>query len=170
MRVTLTSSGVMVITSSIGILRSMNNRLSKMNRGCQASTNWYCRDTGEVVVGQSILLWHANLVVSSSSTEGMGAMFVGTQKKLPKKKKGENYIVSDLIKSSLTSFRPMPTSRHSAMTSALVTACWGQAPWTPWYTCLILVLVHMFYPGSNTYVLSQSSKLHLSHAHFYSNL
>jgi len=38
---------------------------------------------------------------------GMGAMFVGAQKKLPKKergkkeKKGENYINSDLIKSSL---------------------------------------------------------------------
>ena len=37
---------------------------------------------------------------------GTGAMFVGTQKKLPKKergkkKKGENYIISDLIKSSL---------------------------------------------------------------------
>ena len=37
--------------------------------------------------------------------EGMGAMFVGTQKKLPKKErgrkeKGENYIISHLIKSS----------------------------------------------------------------------
>ena len=57
-----------------------------------------------------------------------------------------------------TSFRPIPL--------ALVTACWGQAPWTPWYTCLILVLVHMLYPSSNTHVLSQWSKLHLSHAHF----
>ncbi|EDR03271.1 uncharacterized protein LACBIDRAFT_331720 [Laccaria bicolor S238N-H82] len=39
-----------------------------------------------------------------------------------------------------TSFSPVPTAWHllrSAVPPALVTACRGQAPWTPWYTCLI---------------------------------
>ena len=31
------------------------------------------------------------------------------------------------------------------MTPALVTSCRGHAPWTPWYTCLIPVLVDRFY-------------------------
>ncbi|KIJ97276.1 hypothetical protein K443DRAFT_256265 [Laccaria amethystina LaAM-08-1] len=45
-----------------------------------------------------------------------------------------------------------PCLRHgarwrSAVPPALVTACRGQAPWTPWYTCLILALVHTFHPS-----------------------
>jgi hypothetical protein len=40
-----------------------------------------------------------------------------------------------------TSFKPVPP--------ALVTACQGKAPWTPWYTGLILVFIHMFYPSSS---------------------
>ncbi|KIJ91113.1 hypothetical protein K443DRAFT_507444 [Laccaria amethystina LaAM-08-1] len=64
-----------------------------------------------------------------------------------------------------TSFRPVPTARRSAVPPALVTACRGQAPWTPWYACLILVLIHMLYPSSSTCVLSQSSNLHRFHAH-----
>jgi len=47
-----------------------------------------------------------------------------------------------------------PSLRHSArwrlaMTPALVTACQGHAPWTPWYTCFIPVLVHMFCPSTH---------------------
>ena len=43
--------------------------------------------------------------VSCGEDEGTGAMFVGAQKKLPKKErgrkeKGEDYIISHLIKSS----------------------------------------------------------------------
>ena len=32
-----------------------------------------------------------------------------------------------------------------------VTAFWGQAPWTPWYTYLIPVSVHMFHPNPQVY-------------------
>jgi len=46
-----------------------------------------------------------------------------------------------------------------AMTPALVTACQGHAPWTPWYTCLIPVLVHMFHPTSGTHLLSYGTAL-----------
>ena len=34
-----------------------------------------------------------------------------------------------------------------------VTAFWGQAPWTPWYTYLIPVSVHMFHPNPQVYFL-----------------
>jgi len=45
------------------------------------------------------------------------------------------------------------------MTPALVTACRGHAPWTPWYTSLIPVLVHMFHPTSGTHLLSYGTAL-----------
>ena len=41
------------------------------------------------------------------------------------------------------------------MPLVLVTACWGQTPWTPWYTCLISVLVLMFNPSFGTHFSSQ---------------
>ena len=37
----------------------------------------------------------------------------------------------------------------------LVTACRGHAPWTPWYACLIPVLVLMFNPSFGTHFSSQ---------------
>ena len=45
-----------------------------------------------------------------------------------------------------TPFRPTPMAQcllHSAVPLMLVTACQGHALWTPWYTCLIPVLVLM---------------------------
>ena len=48
----------------------------------------------------------------------------------------------------MMSFRPMPRARRSlrlAIPLAWVTARRGQAPWTPWYTFLIPVSVHMFH-------------------------
>ena len=53
-----------------------------------------------------------------------------------------------------TSFRPMPTARRSlrsAVPPAWVTARREQAPWTPWYTSLIPVSVHMFHPNPQVY-------------------
>ena len=49
----------------------------------------------------------------------------------------------------ITSFRPMPMawrSLRSAVPLAWVTVRRGQAPWTPRYTSLISVSVHMFHP------------------------
>ena len=49
----------------------------------------------------------------------------------------------------MMSFRPMPMawrSLGSAVPPAWVTARQGQAPWTPQYTFLIPVSVHMFHP------------------------
>ena len=47
------------------------------------------------------------------------------------------------------SLRPAPMAQHSAVPSAWVMACQGQAPWTPWYTSLIPVLIHMLNPSSH---------------------
>ena len=56
----------------------------------------------------------------------------------------------------VTSFRPMPTARRSlrsAVPPAWVTARQGQAPWTPRYTSLIPISVHMFHPNPQVYFL-----------------
>ena len=58
--------------------------------------------------------------------------------------------------SMFTSFRPMPMARrllHSATPPAWVTACRGQAPWTP--------LVHIFNPSFSAHVSSQSPGIFL---------
>ena len=46
-------------------------------------------------------------------------------------------------------------SLHLAMPLVPVIASWGHAPWTPWYTSLIPVPVHIFNPNPSTHVLSQ---------------
>jgi len=47
----------------------------------------------------------------------------------------------------------------SAVPPALVTACWGHAPWTPWYTCFIPVLAHMLHPSAGTHLSSFGTAL-----------
>jgi hypothetical protein len=67
-----------------------------------------------------------------------------------------------------------PCLRHgarwrSAVPPALVTACRGHAPWTPWHTCLIPVLVHMFNPSPDVHISSHSSKLYSMEWHLLSH-
>ena len=45
------------------------------------------------------------------------------------------------------------------MPPVLVTACRGHAPWTPWYTCFIPVLVLIFNPSSLTHLSSHGTAL-----------
>jgi hypothetical protein len=52
-------------------------------------------------------------------------------------------------------------ARHS-LTLGRASGAGGYAPWTPWYSCLIPVLIHMFNPSSGKHLSSKSSKLHLN--------
>jgi len=53
---------------------------------------------------------------------------------------------------------------------ALVTACWGHTPWTPWYTCFIPVLVDRFYlRAQHSLMLSCAFKQGACPLHWYTS-